>query len=154
MLCAVVVVLGVITLAEKAPDAAQQGPMPRQASSADSLLASIKNTVKQPETAARNARIAQLAEQLDRLPDSELDTKIEGHFALVTVDATVVRHATWLIASARAWDPARRKKYASRLVNSYVELAQVLAQDGKNDEALALLRRAAIEVPDAPSASR
>ena len=125
-----------------------------QSVSASDLLARIKRTVREPDTGARNARIAQLADQLDRLPETELDTKIEGHFALLTVDATVERHARWLIASARTWDPARRKKYASRLPNSYVELAQVLAQDGRNDEALALLRRAAIDVPDAPAASR
>ena len=121
---------------------------------AQDLLALIKSTVRQAETPARNARIAQLAEQLDRLPDTELDTKIEGHFALETVDATAAHHATWLIASAKTWDAARRKKYAPRLVNSYVELAELLASDGKNDEALALVRRVPTELPDVPTASK
>ncbi len=153
ILIAAVVMTGTGMFAVPAPQA-PAGRGQQQASPANNLLATIKNTVRQPETAARNTRIAQLADQLDRLPDADLDTKIEGHIALETVDGTVARHATWLIQSAKTWDPARRKKYAPRLVNSYVELAEVLAQDGKHDEALVLLRRAASDLPDVPGAAK
>jgi thiol-disulfide isomerase/thioredoxin len=129
-------------------NATDSGRAEVQPVSAIDLLARIKRTVREPETAARNARIAQLADQLDRLPDTELDAKIEGHLALETVDAIADRHATWLIASAKTWDAARRKKYAPRVVDSYIELAGILASDGRNDEALALLRRAPADLPE------
>ena len=125
-----------------------------QSPAATDLLAQIKKTLREPETAARAARLAQLTDQLDRLPDTELNTKIDGHFALQTVDATAARHATWLIENAKTWDAERRKKYVPRLVDSYIELAGILASDGKNDEALALLRRAPADLPEAGTAKR
>src|SRR5688500_9392501 len=100
---------------------------PVQLLRAADLPAQIKRTLREPETAARTARLAQLTDQLDRLPDAELDVKIQGHLALQTVDATAARHATWLIASAKTWDAARRKKYAPRVADSYIELAGILA---------------------------
>jgi hypothetical protein len=153
-----VLAIGVL-LGVTAPRAAEWSREERQAApnrtgGAADLLKLIKSTVRQPETPARNARIAQLADRLDRLPDTELDTKIEGHFALETVDAIAAPHATWLIAGARTWDAARRKKHAANLVYSYMELAEILASDGKNDEALALVRRAPTDVPELPTAAR
>lgn len=121
---------------------------------ATDLPAQIRRTIREPETPARTARLAQLAAQVDRLPDSELDTKIEGHLALEIVDALAERHARWLIEGARTWDAARRKKYAPRLVDCYIELAEILAADGKNDEALTLLRRTPTDLPEAPAASK
>ena len=132
--------------------AGQAAPTP--SGGAADLLATIKRTLREPETAGRAARLAQLTDQLDRLPEAELNTKIDGHFALQTVDATADRHATWLIASAKTWDAARRQKYGPRLVNSYIELAGILASAGRNDEALALLRRTPADLPEVPAASK
>ena len=121
---------------------------------ATDLPAQIRRTIREPETPARSARLAQLAAQLDRLPDTELSTKIEGHLALKVVDAIAERHARWLIDGAKTWDAARRTKYAPRLVDCYIELAGILAADGKNDEALTLLRRTPTDLPEAPAASK
>ena len=154
-----VVAIGVVLFCVTGSRAAEWSPKEQQAAptrtgGAADLLKQIKSTVRQPETPARNARIALLADQLDRLPDTELDTKIEGHFALETVDAIAAPHATWLIASAKTWDTARRKKHAASLVYSYMELAEILASDGKNEEALALVRRAPTDVPELPTAAK
>src|SRR5262245_18056570 len=115
------------------------------------LVAEIRRTIREPESPARTARLARLSDQVDRLPDTQLDTKIQGHLALEIVDDIAARHATWLIDGARTWDAALRKKYAGRLVDCYIELAEILAADGRNDEALSLMRRAPAEVPEAPS---
>jgi hypothetical protein len=125
-----------------------------QPAPASNLLTEIKQTVKQPDGPARDARAVALGARLDRLPDTELDTKIEGHFLLEIVDATAAPNARWLIDSAKSWNPALRKKYASRLVDSYLELAEILAADGKNDEALSLVRRVPTDLPEVQSAPR
>ena len=121
---------------------------------ATDLPSQIRRTIREPESPARTARLAQLAAQVDRLPDTELNTKIEGHFALEIVDAIAERHARWLIEGAKTWDAARRTKYAPKLVDSYIELAEILAEDGRNDEALTLLRRTPTDLPEAPAASK
>ena len=108
----------------------------------------------EPKSPERNARLEQLVDELDALPGATLDQKFSAHSALNgyyradDVDAGILKHANWMMASARAMTPEQRKRYGHQLASAYQNAAEALAGQGQNDEALALLRRAQTELAD------
>ncbi len=123
---------------------------------ADVLLATVRFLLRQPKSPARNARAERFSDMLDALPDEALDQKIAAHSALNgyyradDIDAGIVTHSTWLIDAAKTATPELRKKYGPGMVSAYVNLAEAHAGQGQNDKALALLRRAPVEMSDVP----
>jgi thiol-disulfide isomerase/thioredoxin len=89
----------------------------------------------EPKSAARNARLEQL---------------VDGYYRGDDIDAGIVKHSTWIMKAAGAMTPDERKRLGYQVVSAYRNMAQALAGQGKNDEALALLRQAKSDLADVP----
>lgn len=110
------------------------------------------------KSAERNARLEQLVDELDASPEASFDQKFSAHAALNgyyradDIDAGILKHSNWIMASSRAMTPEQRKRYGYQLASAYRNAAEAMAGQGQNDEALALLRRAQSELADVPNA--
>ena len=124
---------------------------------ADTLGASVRIILTEPKSDERNARLEKLVDELDALPNTYVDQKFTAHMAMNSyyryddIDGGIIKHSTWLIDAVKAGDPALRAKYAPRVVSAYVNLAEAWAGQGRNDDAIAILRRAAADLPDLPA---
>ena len=113
----------------------------------------------EPKSAERNARLEQLVDELDALPAATFEQKFSAHSALNgyyrgdDIDAGILKHSNWMMASARAMSPEQRKRFGYQLASAYRNAAQAMAGQGQTDEALALLRRARTELADVPNAA-
>jgi thiol-disulfide isomerase/thioredoxin len=120
-------------------------------------LATAMNIIlAEPKSDARNARLEKLVDELDASPAATLDQKFGAHSRLLgyyrgdDIDAGIIKHATWMATTATPFTPEQRQKYGTRMVSSQVSMAEALAGQGMNDEALALLRRTESEWGDTP----
>ena len=91
-------------------------------------------------------------------PPATLEQKFGAHSRLLgyyrgdDIDAGIIKHATWIAGAAKDFTPEQRKAFGMRYVSSQVDMAEALAGQGMNDEALALLRRTQAEWSDVPRA--
>jgi thiol-disulfide isomerase/thioredoxin len=126
---------------------------------ASALATAINVTLNEPKGDERNARLETLVDELDAIPAATFDQKFNAHFRLLgyyrgdDIDAGIIKHATWVAGAAKAFTPDQRKTLGSRLVSSQVDMAEALAGQGLNDEALALLKKTQAEWSDIPRAN-
>jgi len=158
-----VVILHARGFAQSTPrPAGTQGTAPSAAQDpAAALLQEIKTGLAEPKSDERNARLEQLVDRLDALPDAAaFDQKVAAHQRLGAFyrgddnNAGLLRHAGWIIDAAKTCTPDQRKQYASSIVNAYLDVAQAWAGQALPDRALALLRRAPADLPDIPTVAR
>jgi thiol-disulfide isomerase/thioredoxin len=126
---------------------------------AATLATAINVILSEPKGDERNARLEKLLDELDTIPAATFDQKFGAHSRLLSyyrgddIDAGIMKHATWIAAAAKSFTPEQRKTLGTRLVLSQVWMAEALAGQGMNDEALALLRKTQAEWSDVPRAS-
>jgi thiol-disulfide isomerase/thioredoxin len=121
------------------------------------LNQSVRLMLREPKGDERNARLEKVVDQLDALRSpAALETKIAAHVSMNgyyrgdDIDAGIIKHSTWLIDTGKTLSPDLRKKYGNSIVAAYVNTAEAHAGQGRNDEAMALLKRAPAEWPDLP----
>ena len=139
--------------------APQQTPAtPSEADRAAQLLASIKKTLSEPKGDVRNATLERMSDELDRLKDPatlaakfSAHTSLNGYYRADDIDAGIIKHSTWLINTGKTLSPEQRKQYGQSIVSAYENMAEAHAGQGRNDEAIALLKRAPVEWPDVPN---
>ena len=123
------------------------------------LSQSVRLMMREPKGDERNARIEKVIDQLDALSAAALAQKISAHSLMNgyyrgdDIDAGIEKHSTWLINTGKALSPDLRKRYGQTILSAYVNMAEAWAGQGKNAEAIALLKRAPAEWPDIPDAS-
>jgi thiol-disulfide isomerase/thioredoxin len=126
---------------------------------AAAIATGITVILSEPKGDERNARLEKLIDELDAIPAATFDQKFGAHSRLLgyyrgdDIDAGIIKHATWMASAAKSFSPEQRKAFGSRYVSSQVDMAEALAGQGMNDEALALLRRTLAEWSDVPRAS-
>ena len=119
---------------------------------ASALMQAISIGLTQPKSDARNATLESHIDALDRLSDAVLDVKynahsrMNGYYRADDIDAGIVKHSTWLIEKTKAASPELRKVYGRTAISAYENMAEAWAGQGRNDEAIALLRRAPAEL--------
>jgi len=130
------------------------------AARADVLLQAIMSGLREPKSEARNARLEGWVAMLDALPGSVRDqqvmahSRMNGYYRGDDIDAGIIRHSTWLIETAKAFEAAERTRHGSSIVRAYVNMAEAWAGQGRTEEALALLRTAARDWSDVTSSAR
>jgi len=123
------------------------------------LAQSIRLMMRELKSDERNARIEKVVDQLDTMSPAVLEQKIGAHLSMNgyyrgdDIDAGIVKHSTWLIATGKTLSPELRKKYGPQIVSAYVNMAEAWAGQGMNDDAIALLKRAPAEWADVPNVS-
>jgi thiol-disulfide isomerase/thioredoxin len=131
-----------------------------EAERANILVQAVRLGLREPKGEARNARLEQYVDELDRLSPAVLDQKFSVHQSMNSyyrfddIDAGIIKHSTWLIETGRTCDPAVRAKYGVALGSAYVNKAEALAGQGMNAEALELLDRGVKDLADLNNASR
>ena len=114
----------------------------------------------EPKSDERNARLEKLVDELDTLSEATLEQKFAAHGSLNgyyrgdDIDAGILKHSNWMMNAAKTMTPEQRKQFGPQTVSAYRNAAQALAGQGKNDEALALLRQAQKDLADVPNVSR
>jgi thiol-disulfide isomerase/thioredoxin len=125
---------------------------------ASALATAINVTLTEPKGDERNARIEKLLDELDTIPAATFDQKFNAHYRMLgyyradDIDAGIIKHATWIAGIAKTFTPEQRKTLGIRMVSAQVDMAEALAGQGMNDEALALLRKTQAEWGDVPRA--
>lgn len=133
-------------------------PLP-PADRASALATAINVTLNEPKGDERNARLEKLIDELDTIPDAVFEQRFNAHTRLLgyyrgdDIDAGIIKHATWIAAAAKSFTPEQRKTLGNRMVSSQVDMAEALAGQGMNDEALALLEKTQAEWGDIPRAT-
>jgi len=123
------------------------------------LSQSISMMLREPKGDARNARLEKVVDQLDAMPADALESKILAHWSMGNyyrgddIDAGIIKHSTWLIDTGKTLSPDLRRKYGPRILPAYTNMAEAWAGQGRTADALALLRRAAPEWPEIPTAA-
>jgi thiol-disulfide isomerase/thioredoxin len=123
---------------------------------ATALATGIGVILNEPKGDERNARLEKLVDELDANPAATFDQKFAAHSRMLgyyrgdDIDAGIIKHATWIAAAAMSFTPAQRKGLGLRVVSSQVSMAEALAGQGMNDEALALLRKTQAAWSDVP----
>jgi thiol-disulfide isomerase/thioredoxin len=119
------------------------------AARASALVAAVTLGLREPKSDERNARLETLVSELDRLAEATLEQKwtahsrLEGFYRGDDIDAGIIRHGRWMAATAATFTPDQRRLYGPSLIQSQVNVAEALAGQGMNDEALALLHETA-----------
>jgi thiol-disulfide isomerase/thioredoxin len=126
---------------------------------AATLTTAINVILSEPKGDERNARLEKLIDELDASPGATFDQKFGAHSRLLgyyrgdDIDAGIIKHATWMAGAAKAFTPDQRKAFGTRFVSSQVSMAEALAGQAMNDEALALLRSTQADWSDVPRAN-
>jgi thiol-disulfide isomerase/thioredoxin len=137
---------------------AMAAPLP-PADRAGAIATAINVTLTEPKGDERNARLEKLVDELDAIPAAAFDQVFNAHYRLYgyyrgdDIDAGIIKHATWIAGAAKTFTADQRLKNGMRVVSSQVGMAEALAGQGSNDEALALLRRVQAEWSDIPRAA-
>src|SRR5260221_7829257 len=130
-----------------------------QADRAAALTTAINVTLSEPKGDERNARLEKMLDELDANAGATFDQKFGAHSRLLgyyrgdDIDAGIIKHATWIATAAKSFTPEQRKALGLRMVSSQVDMAEALAGQGMNDEALALLKKTQAEWGDLPRAT-
>jgi thiol-disulfide isomerase/thioredoxin len=136
---------------------ALKGQSPEQR--APTLSMAVTMLLRQEKGEARNARLEAIVDEMDRLPAAFFDRKfaahqsMNGYYRYDDIDAGIIKHSTWIIEAGRGLAGDVRAKYGSGIISAYVNMAQAWAGQGRNDEAIALMRRAITDWPEVPSAA-
>ena len=144
-------------LANAAIDRALAAKTLPEADRAALLGQSVRLLLREPKGDERNARLEKLVDQLDVSSDAVLEQKLAAHISMNgyyradDIDAGIIKHSTWLIDTGKTLSPPLRQKYGASIVSAYVNMAEAYAGQGRNDEAVALLRRAPAEWPEVPN---
>lgn len=125
---------------------------------ATAISKSIKQVLTtEPKGYERNARLEKMVDELDTLKDpSTLAARFSAHSMMNSyyrgddIDAGIIKHSTWLIDTGKTLLPDQRRQYGLTIVQAYVNMAEAFAGEGRNDEAIALLKRAPKEWADVP----
>jgi hypothetical protein len=134
------------------------GAMLSPATRAAALAAAVNIGLRDSTGEARNARLEKLADELDANPAATFDQQWSTHSRLVShyrehdVDAGILKHGRWMAGAATSFTPEQRKQYGTAFVSSQVSVAEAVAGQGMNDQALALLRKTAEDWKDVPRA--
>ena len=126
---------------------------------AAAIATGIGVILNEPKGDERNARLEKLLDELDANPAATFDQKFTAHNRMLgyyrgdDIDAGIIKHATWMAAAAKSFTPDQRKALGLRMVGSQVDMAEALAGQGMNDEALALLRKTQADWADVPRAN-
>ncbi len=121
---------------------------------ANILVQAVRLGLLEPKGDARNARLEQHVDELDKLSTAVLEQKISVHSSMNSyyrfddIDAGIIKHASWLIETGRTCEPALRTRYGSTLASAYVNMAEAWAGQGMNDKALELLERGLKDLAD------
>lgn len=132
---------------------AAQLPAPARAAT---LAAAITVGLRDPKSDARNARLETLIDELDANASATFGQKWNAHASMASyyrgddIDAGIIKHGRWMAAAASTFTPEQRRMYGLRFVSSQVSVAEALAGQGMNDEALALLRKTGNAWKDLP----
>jgi thiol-disulfide isomerase/thioredoxin len=124
---------------------------------ANVLVQAVSLGLREPKSDARNARLETFVDELDGLSAAVLDQKFSVHSRMNgfyrgdDIDAGIIKHSTWLIDTAKACTPELKQKYGPSAVSAYVNMAEAWAGQGRNDDALELLRKAKTDWPNVPS---
>jgi thiol-disulfide isomerase/thioredoxin len=118
------------------------------------LVGMIRLVMRQPVSASRNAAAEKLADEAESLlPASLVRERIEVHGALNgyyradDIDAGIIKHSTRIIELNKALTPEQRvPPLSNMLVAAYENLAEALAGQEQNAQALDALRRAPAEL--------
>jgi thiol-disulfide isomerase/thioredoxin len=125
---------------------------------AAALAAAVTVGLRDAKSDERNARLEKLIDELDANPAATLDQKwyvhnrMEGYYRGDDIDAGIIKHARWMMDASKSLTPEQRKTLGPGVVSAQVNMAEALAGQGMNDEALALLRRTGEEWKDIPRA--
>jgi thiol-disulfide isomerase/thioredoxin len=126
---------------------------------AAALTTAINVTLSEPKGDERNARLEKLLDELDANAGATFDQKFGAHSRLLgyyrgdDIDAGIIKHATWIATAAKSFTPEQRKTLGMRMVSAQVDMAEALAGQGMNDEALALLKKTQADWGDLPRAT-
>jgi thiol-disulfide isomerase/thioredoxin len=126
---------------------------------AAAIATGINVIMNEPKGDERNARLEKLIDELDAIPEATFEQRFTAHNRLLgyyrgdDIDAGIIKHATWMATAATRFTPEQRKTFGSRVVSSQVDMAEALAGQGLNDEALALLRKTQADWADIPRAN-
>ena len=124
------------------------------------LTLAIRQLLRQPKSAERNAAAEKFVAQLDALGSEALEQQIAAHGSLNSyyraddIDSGIIKHSTWLIDTGAKLSPELRKKFGGSIVNAYGPLAQALCGQGETDRAIALLNRARSDWPEVVDSAR
>jgi len=75
----------------------------------------------------RNARLETLIDELDASPAATLDQKLAAHSQLLDyyrgdhLDAGIIKHSTWMAATAKTLTPEERRKYGAQIAKLLAE---------------------------------
>jgi hypothetical protein len=134
---------------------AMAAPLPA-AERAGMLATAINVTLTEPKGDERNARLEKMIDELDTIAVAAFDQRFFAHRRLLgyyrgdDIDAGIIKHAAWIAAAAATFTPEERQKYGRDVVMAQVDMAEALAGQAQNDEALALLRRMQKDWSDVP----
>jgi len=134
---------------------ATTAPLP-PADHARAIATAVNVTLTEAKGEERNARLEKMIDELDAIADAPFEQVFTAHRRLLgyyrgdDIDAGIIKHATWIAAAAKRFTPDQRQKYGRDVVVSQVDMAEALAGQARNDEALALLRRVQKEWSDIP----
>lgn len=118
---------------------------------AEVLAQAVTSGLREPKSAARNAKLERYVDDLDALAgrdDALLDIVVGTHSRMNAyyrgddIDDGIIKHSTWLIARGKTFTPAQRAQYGSHIVSAHINMAEALAGRGKATEASALLASA------------
>lgn len=126
-------------------------PSLTEAQRASALWQAIQAGLTHDKSDERNAKLESYVDALDRMSDGVLDLKYQAHsrmngyYRFDDIDAGIVKHSTWLIEKTKS-SPDLKAKYGPMTVSAYANMAEAWAGHGRNDDALALLRRGKVEM--------
>jgi hypothetical protein len=109
------------------------------------LALAVVNGLREPKSEARNQRLENLSDALDRLgpeaaeSQSTAHMRLNGYYRGDDIDAGIIKHSTWLIDYGRTLTGAERHAKAATIANAYVNKAEALAGQNETAAALALL---------------
>jgi thiol-disulfide isomerase/thioredoxin len=146
---------------DRAKLALDRGLAATDASTADRaaiLAQAVRSGLREPKSAARNARLESYVDELDALPGSVFDQKFAAHNAMNNyyrgddIDAGIISHSTWMIDASKTFTPEMRKRLGLNIASAYANMAEAWAGQGMTDKAIALLRQAQADWKDIPRA--